>query len=135
MLLNLMADLLSLAASIIAVVGAASTISKTLSKAKLLHKAPEGLLALNNEITDLLIVLYTIEGHVSSTRSEGSTQSQDVLQQISNLIDRAKDRLFQLNQLIYYQFLKSDTLDNDYKIFRIQWLRAKEIVEGHKQAL
>ena len=130
-----MADPLSLVASIIAVVGAAGTISKTLSKAKLLRKAPESLLALNNEITDLSIVLRTVEEHVSSISLEGRAPSQDVLQQISNLINQAKDRLLQLDQLIHYQFLKSGTLDCDYKIFRIQWLRAKEIIEGHRHAL
>ena len=134
-----MADPLSLAASVIAVIGAASTISKTLSKVKLLRKAPTSLLALNNEITDLTIILRTVEKHLSSVLSsvdlEQSTPSQDVLQQITSLVDRAKDHLLQLDQLIHYQLLESGTLDGDYKVFRIRWIRARNTIENHQNSL
>ena len=130
-----MADPLSLVASIIAVVGAAETISKTLTKVKLLRNAPVGLLALNNEIADLTIILCTVEGHMSSSDLERSAPPQDVLQQILNLVDRAKDHLLQLDQLIHYRFLESGSLDGDYKVFRIRWIRAKETVDNHRCAL
>ena len=129
-----MADPLSLIASIIAVVGAAETISKTLSKFRLLRKAPTGLLALNNEITDLTITLHTLEGHLSSNLDK-NTLPQDVSHQISKLIDKAKDCLLQLDQLIHHRFLKSGSLDGEYKVFRIRWLRANDTIENHRGIL
>ena len=135
MLLNLTADPLSLVASIIAILGAANTISKTLSKVKLLRNAPAGLLELNNEVTELTIILRTVERHLSSAELERSTPPQDILRQMSELIDRAKDRLLQLDQLIHYRFLQSGTLDGDHRVFRIRWIRAKETIESHRCAL
>ena len=114
-----MADPLSLVASIIAVVGAAETISKTLSKIKLLRNAPDGLLALNNEVADFTVLLRTIENHLLSTEPQRVAPPLDILDCISALISRAKDRLLQLEQLIHYQLLESGSFDKDYKVFRL----------------
>ena len=130
-----MADPLSLVASVIAVVGAAESISNSLSKLRLLRNAPDGLLALNNEIADLKILLRTIEGYLSSDQPHRVTIQQDVLDCISILITRAKDHVLQLEQLIHYRFLESGSLEQNYKVFRLRWIRAKDTVESHRRAL
>ena len=130
-----MAAALSLAASIIAVVGAAETIGTTLSKVKLLRNAPDGLLALNNEVSDLTVTLRTVESYLSSSETDGIAPPSDVLAQVSILVDRAKDRLLQLDRMIHYQFLESGSFDGDYKVFRLRWIRAKDTIENHRRAL
>ena len=60
-----MADLLSLTASIIAVIGAAEGVSKTLAKIKSLLNAPDELLALNNEVSDLKIIFNDVQSYVT----------------------------------------------------------------------
>ena len=130
-----MADPLSLAASIIAVVTAAEGITKTFSKVKLLRNAPSELLALNNEVTDLTITLRNVNDYMAKNNATSTGIPHNVLEQISALVDSAKQRVMQLNQLIHCQFLKSGSLDGDYKVFRLKWARAKGAVENHRQAL
>ena len=130
-----MADPLSLAASIITVVGVADTIGKTLSKIKVLHHAPEELLALNNEISDLKVVLSIVESCINTEHPDTVAISQHLLENMSTLLERAKDRLLQLDQQIHYRFLKSGSLESNYKVFRLEWVKAKTTVENHRQAL
>ena len=136
-----MADGLSLVASIIAVLGAADTIGKTLSRVKVLRSAPDEVLALNNEISDLTITLRNVDSCISmgTTQGIGTTDRRaipkDVFQHMSTLITRAKDQLLQLEQLIHYRILKSGSFDGEYKVFRARWVRARSTVESHRQAL
>ena len=127
-----MAAAISLAASVVALVGAADAIGKTLSKARLLSRAPDELLALNNEIADLTVVMRNLGNHLPTP---GSAIAQASIDHLSILIKRASDRVLQLDQLIHYQFLKSGSLDADYKVFRFRWARSKDVVESHRQAL
>ncbi|KAL9122317.1 MAG: hypothetical protein Q9187_001126 [Circinaria calcarea] len=129
-----MANSLSLVASIIAVATATKGISKALSSANLLRNAPDELLTLNNEVSDLTIALQSIERCISAN-ANGDALPQNTLEHISSLISRAKDRLSQLDHLIHHQFLKSGSLEGDYKVFRLQWMKANKTVESHRQAL
>ena len=130
-----MADPLSLIASIIAVVGAAETIGKTISKGKILRNAPDELLALNNEVSDLTVTLRNIEHCLPTNDTERSAVSQETLQHTSTLIERAKHRLIDINQLIHYRLLKSGSFEGDFKVFRTRWMREKSEVERHRIAL
>ena len=136
-----MADGLSLVASIIAVLGAADAVGKTLSKVRVLRNAPDELLALNNEISDLTVTLQNVENYLSTDLIEGSSTtsrkeiSQSVLHHMSSLINRAKDELLQLDQMIHYRFLKSGSFNGDYKVFRVRWARARNTVESHRKSL
>ena len=55
-----MADPLSITASIIAVIGAAEGVGKTLTKIRNIRNAPTELLALINEVSDLRTILNDI---------------------------------------------------------------------------
>ena len=127
-----MAATLSLVASILALVGAAEAVGKTLSKARLLYRAPNEILALNNEISDLTAVTKNIESHLLAT-NPNIVQESTV--HLKTLIERARDRVLQLDKLIQQQLLKSGSLDGDYKVFRFKWARLRETVEHHQQAL
>ena len=130
-----MADPLSLVASIIAVIGAAETIATFISKGKILRNAPDELLALNNEVSDLTVTLRNIEQSISLNKTESSVVPQEVLQHTSILIDRAKHRLHEIDHLIYHRLLKSGSFEGDYKVFRVRWVRVKSEVESHRAAL
>ena len=73
-----MADPLSITASIIAVLGAADSVSKVLSKIRIFNDSPDGLLALINEVSDFKVVLYDIERHFrnSPQASDAATADQ-----------------------------------------------------------
>ena len=60
-----MADPLSIAASIIAVVGAAEGVGKTLTKIRNIRNAPNEILALINEVSDLRVILNDLEGFIT----------------------------------------------------------------------
>ena len=62
--LPIMADPLSITASIIAVVGAAECVTKTLAKIRSIRNAPDELLALINEVSDLKIILSDIQNYI-----------------------------------------------------------------------
>ena len=132
----MMADPLSLTASVIAVVSAAEEITKTVSKQiKLLRNAPNEVLALNDEISDLIITIRNVGNYISSNSTNGAGVPQEVLEQMVSLVDKAKERVLQLEQLVHYQFLKSGLSDGDCKVFRFRWVRAKDTVERHRQAI
>ena len=59
-----MAEALSLAASIIAVLGAAEGVTKTVARIKNLNDAPETVLALVNKVSDLQIISSDVKSYV-----------------------------------------------------------------------
>ena len=85
-----MAAVVSLAATIIALVRAADAVGKTLSKAQLLYRAPDELLALNNKVSDLTVIMRNIGSHLHATDHNSSPES---LNHLKTLVERAKDRI------------------------------------------
>ena len=81
-----MAAAISLAASIVALVGAADAVGKTFSKAHSLYRAPDKLLALNNKIADLTAVMRDIGNHPPTTNPAVTRAPVDHLQ---TLVERA----------------------------------------------
>ena len=130
--LDAMAEAVSLAASIVALVGAVDAVGRTFSKARLLYRAPDELLALNNEIVDLTVVIKNIESHLQAT---DVTMPRESIEHLSTLIERAKDRILQLDQLIQTRFFKSGSFDGDYRVFRLRWARSRDTVENYRRAL
>ena len=131
-----MADPLSIAASVITVIGAADSIGKSLGKVKTLRNAPAEVLALQNEVSDLRIVLDDVNFCVLDMGStETSTRITIRLQHLSELVDRAKSQLLQLDKLLHYDIIKPGSLDGEFKVSRTEWLRAQSAVEAIRQSL
>ena len=129
-----MADPLSITASIIAVVGAAEGVTKTLAKIKSIRNAPDELLALINEVSDLRIILSDMQNYLTQNTQRPQI-SQEELQNISTLINRAKKKLLELDQLIQYRLVKPESNSHQIKVFRREWLRAKNTIEKFRQSL
>ena len=130
-----MAAALSIVGSAVALYQVADRVAQLLSKAKHLYNAPSELFALNNEISDLTITLQNIEQCLSPSNAEAVVLPKNKTQHICNQIDAAKKVLLDLEQLIHYRFLRSGTLDGDFKVFRIRWAKARSVVETHRKDL
>ena len=128
-----MADPLSVTASIIAVLGAAEGVSKTLAKIRNLRHAPEELLALINEVSDLRIILGDVQNYVRD--NAGFPALQDTLQHLSVLLNRGKEKLLQLDELVQYRLTKPESVTDQIKVSRREWARAKTTIDTFRQDL
>ena len=124
-----MADPLSITASIIAVVGAAEGIANTFAKIKDIRHAPFEILALMNEVSDLKIVLETVQRSIDRSRLPRGE-----LLLLAGLIQKAKDKLLQLDNLIHYRLLKPESGVNEIKVSYRAWVRAKSTIQNFRQS-
>ena len=128
-----MADVLSFAASIIAVLGAAEGVAKTLSRIRSIRNAPDELLALTNEVSDLQIILSDVQGYVRTTQAPQI--SQEHLQHLSKFVNRAKEKLLQLDELVHYKVLKPQSSPDKIKVSKREWLMAVKTIDKFRQSL
>ena len=130
-----MADPLSITASIIAILGAAEGVTKAIGSIKHIQNAPAKLLALLNEVADLTVVLRSGQTFVRDQNTQSLNIPQDQLQQISTIVDRAKDEILRLEKLIEYSLVKPDSTSESIKISRQEWLKAKPKIMEFQQSL
>ena len=129
-----MSDPLSIIASVVTLIGTADTILKTLQRFRNLRKAPDEVLALINEVTDLQIVLDDVSGCLSEA-GETSTSDTRRLQHMATLINRAKENMLQLEDIMRSVIGKYGSLRDDWKMWRVRWVGAKDPVEVVRQNL
>ena len=127
-----MADGLSLAASIFAVLGAADGLSRVLSQIRHLRHAPNELFALMNEVSDLRIVLGDIQAYV--LQNEGNPQlSKSHVQHLVIFADRAKEIVLELDELIQYRLIKPQ--HQPIKLAKREWLKTATRIEKLRHRL
>ena len=129
-----MADPLSVAASIIAVVSAVDTAYKTLAKVRSLRNAQNEILALNNEVADLRVTFSYLDSYIHS-HPEKSAQLHPQLLSLSTTLDRAKAQVLALETLLHDRFIKRGPPGSKLKVSGLRWLRAKETVENLQKNL
>ena len=113
-------DPLSLTASILAVVGAGARLAQGLDKLIALRGAPDELLALNNEVSDLRLVLSKLQDTEYEEHWEASSAA--------NLLTRARRKLLEVEELIEYRLTTVDRLTGESKIDWVGWLRERSQV-------
>ena len=128
-----MAEVLSLAASIIAVLGAAESVVKGLLIIHSVLNASDEILALNNEISDLQILLYDVQRHVE--RASESQIPHEHAEQLDISVNQAKEKLLQLDELMQYKILTPHASAKKVKISRREWLKAVKVIERSQQSL
>ncbi|KAL8868130.1 MAG: hypothetical protein Q9174_005196 [Haloplaca sp. 1 TL-2023] len=101
-------DPVSVAASVLTVLGAAATAARTLDHLSSLKHAPDTLVALVNEVSDLRVVLHNVRDAVQD-RAESSQECGN----LSFIVQRASSKLSELNRLIFGNLLKTDGLGDD----------------------
>ena len=125
-----MADPLSIIASIIAVLGAAESAGKTLNRIRDMMNAPDEVLALGNEISDLTVVLKHVETYV--TGANGAVISLEHLEHLSLLVKRAHSKLAQLGQIMHDHLPESRRADRRRSPLRLSWALLKTKVNGFR---
>ena len=123
-----MADPLSVVASIIALIGAAESIGKTLNRIRDITNAPNEVLALSNEISDLTVVLKHVETYV--TAADCAVISRDNLKHLSILAKRAQSRLDQLERIMHSHLPEPGGANRRSSLRRLQWPLLKTKVDG-----
>ena len=129
-----MADPLSVTAGIIAVLGAIESVTKTLARIKSIRNAPNELLALINEVSDLKLILSDVQSYLADCTASQQLP-REPLQHMSTLANRARDRLLELDELIQYRFTKADSTTDQIKVSRREWARARSTIETFRQSL
>lgn len=120
----------SLTVGIIAVIRAADSIVDTLNN---IRGAPEDLLALINEVSDLKIVLQDVDQYLAEDPQECSSPHAKQLRHLSTLVDQAKCQLSSLDSRMNTTFIKSAHGRNS--ISRIKWFKAQDSIAALRRAL
>lgn len=127
-------DPLSLTASIIAVVGAGSTIGKGLKKAAAARHMPDIVLALNNEISDLRFVIHDLNDLLWQ-HDQVAHENRGPLPghaSLSSALKHVKETLLALESLIAYELTTVDSTNGHIKMDWSSWLRAEPKVQKLK---
>lgn len=123
-----MADPLSIIASTIAVIGAAESVGKAVNRIRDITNAPDEVLALSNEISDLTVVLKHVETYV--TAADIAVIPRENLEHLSVLAKRAQSRLAQLEQIMHNHLPETGGGNWRSSRFRLQWVLLKAKVDG-----
>ena len=122
-------DPLSITAGIISVLGAGGTVAGGLSKIRGLKRAPNVLLQLNNEVTDLQLLVQAIDElyrqHIDTTAIQ-----QEV---VCNALERAKHTVLNLEKFIQYTLTKETGVG--IKVDRVSWFRHHDRVREMRDTL
>ena len=130
-------DPLSLTASIIAVIGAGSAVSKGLEKILSARKLPNIVLQLNNEVTDLQYVVQDVDDLLRQ-QAQVNREDRRPLQDQASLVralEHAKQTILALQSLIAYQLTTVDSRDGRTKTNRISWLKVQSEVKRLKSEI
>ncbi len=117
-----MIDPLSITAGIFTLLGAGERIGKFLRKVASLRNAPEILLAVNNEITDLRAVVLMFDDLLQRqyNRSDAAPYSQ-----LSVILEKVKQTLLRLEQLVSYELTETEGDDLHVRLDKSSWLLAE----------
>ncbi|MCJ1391225.1 hypothetical protein MMC18_004087 [Xylographa bjoerkii] len=125
-------DPLSLTASIIAVIGAGAAVAKCVRKLACVKDAPNAVLQLDAEITDVRLVVSMIKERCRPRDKPSLSENEDN-NIICNTLQRTKDIVLELDILLRYGLTKITTKGE--KIDVIAWMRTESKVHALKERL
>lgn len=130
-------DPLSLTASIIAVVGAGSAVSKGLKKLLSTRNLPAIVLQLNNEVTDLQYVVRDVDALLRQHDHTVQEGRQALLGygSLIRALEHTKKTLLALESLIAYELTTMDSRNGRTKVDWISWLRLEPKVKHLKEEI
>ena len=121
-----MADPLSAAASILAILGASGAVGKFLKKVVALKRAPDILLALNNDIVDLQHVVQAVD----ELRQEHSRMTNKApLDCVRESLEKLKKTLSILENLVSYELTVVERDGSHVRLDRSVWLRVESKIK------
>ena len=104
-------DPLSLTTGILALISACATAAATFGKIRRLNEAPEIIQALNNEISDLQLLLVDMRVYMERVQSRASTPpkvDEAVFRLCASTLGRIRDKILEVDSLIQYRLIKED---------------------------
>jgi hypothetical protein len=122
-------DPLSITAGILAVLGASGEVAKQVKNLLALEDAPDELLALNVEISDLRFVLHDVE-YLLQRQSEESAAP--IPLGLTKALQRSRETVLALEKLIAYDLTVINPISKKPRIDRSRWLRAVKHLETYK---
>ncbi|MCJ1356389.1 MAG: hypothetical protein MMC33_006384 [Icmadophila ericetorum] len=126
-------DPLLVTASIVALLGTCGTILRTINKIVTLRKAPDVILALNNELADLQLILteikYLLGGH-HQRESSSRSNFRVTLVNMARKLQRARDKLDELQNFIEYDLTKVPTADGLINVDKMIWVRRQGKIQS-----
>ena len=131
-------DPLSVTASIIAVLGAGGTIVGTLEKANLIRKAPETILSLNNEISDLRLIVHETQRLLreNQDRDPAGSDTRTFADDVTPILIRGRDKLLELESLIEYSLTAPKTSTSSKpRIRKAAWILKQQKVQSIKDEI
>ncbi|KAI4181594.1 MAG: hypothetical protein L6R41_006525, partial [Letrouitia leprolyta] len=117
---------LEIAASVITFIGASKKVADSISRLAGLEHAPDVLLALNNEVSDLRCVIDDIS---ELEQQHEYVLNSSVAPSFYRSIERAKRIILSLDSLIAYDLTIIDDQTGQHRLDRSAWLRAQKKVE------
>ncbi|MCJ1331150.1 hypothetical protein MMC10_007837, partial [Thelotrema lepadinum] len=102
-------DPLSITTGVLTLLGACTTASATVSKLRRLKDAPDLVQALNNEISDLRLVLLDVSDHFRSAQNERlvvPNMDETIFELCSFALDQARVKVLEVDAVIQYQVTK-----------------------------
>ena len=125
-------DPISLTASIIAILGAGGTIARGLGKIRRLKNAPDVLLQLNNEVTDIHLLIQSVEELSQQWTHQPSTSNRQ-RDMVCIALSRAKDSVLELEKLIAYTL--TEETNTGAEVDRSAWVRNLDRIKETKNSI
>ena len=124
-------DPLSITASIIAILGTGGIIAKGFNKVRGLKDAPNILLQLNNEVSDLTLLVQAVDEIYRWHLSALALSSQEAV--VCSTLERAQNVVLDLQKLIEYTSIRITSSDSRMK--RTSWFGSLHRVNEMKIAI
>ena len=115
-------DPLSLTVGIITILGAGGTLAKGLGKIRALKHAPGILLALNNEVADIEILVREIDEVI---RQHQEFDQRPINASICRALGNTRKTLLVVEKLIAYELTVINSVNGEVKLDRKSWLRSE----------
>ena len=116
-------DPLSISVGILTILGSGGSVASALKQVASKH-APDALLALNNEVSDLHLIVLEIS-HLLQEHQEGSLaqlRTEHLLMSLGIMLGRAKEKLLELEFLIQYKLTTPSGPRGEAKLNRLAWV-------------
>ena len=118
-------DPLSLTTSVLALLGACTTASRTIAKIRRLKDAPALVHALNNELSDLRVILMDVTDHFENAQSDGPPippVESAIFKLCSSTLSQTRDKVQSVEGIIRHRLLKPGK-NSDLKIDKTAFVR------------
>ena len=124
-------DPLSLTASIIAILGTGGAIAKGFGKIRETKDAPTVILQLNNDVSDLTLLIRAVDQLLRSHLLAVASPEQEQI--VYNALERARNVLLDLEKLVEYTLTKETNLGT--QVNRTAWLSSLNRIKEMKTTI